>query len=113
MPEKLLDRTEVGATFEQVSRVRVPQPVRVRDDSPQRARVETTAVRRDEERIVRPARERRPPVPQEACKPMCSLLAERDDAFLASLAPDVHRLLSKSTSRRSSATASALRSPHE
>ena len=30
MAEKLLDRAQVGAAFEQVRRVRVPEPVRVR-----------------------------------------------------------------------------------
>jgi hypothetical protein len=92
--EELLDRPEVGAAPEEVRREGVAQPVRVRRDAAQRARVEATAARREEERVVGSLRQLGPRVAEVAREPVLRLLAERDDAVLATFAPaDVDELL--------------------
>ena len=91
--EQLLDHPQVGAALEQVRRECVPQPVRVREQPPERARVEPPAARGDEQRVLGAVDELRAAVVQVEPQPVCGLLAERDDALLAALAPDVDRLL--------------------
>ena len=94
MAQQLLDRPQVCAAVEQVRRERMAQPMRVGDDPAQRARVEAASASGEEERIVRSSRQLRPSLPQIAPEPERRLLAERDDALLASLgAADVHELL--------------------
>ncbi len=83
MTEKLLDRPQVGAAFEQVRRKRMAQPVRVGDEAAQRRRVEPASPRREEERVVGAARELRTcfvHVPRDETR---GLLAERHDSILA------------------------------
>src|ERR671915_1637713 len=86
MAEQLLDRAQVGAAFQQVRGERVPQPVRVGEDPPERARVEPSSARRQEERVLGAARERRPRLAEVATDPVRGLLAEWDEALLAALA---------------------------
>ena len=57
MAEELLDRSQVGAAFEQMRGKRVPQPVWVGDEAAQRRRIEPASARREEERILGAARE--------------------------------------------------------
>ena len=57
--QELLDRPQVGAALEQVRRERVPQAMRMRDEPAQRRGVQAAAVRREEQRVVRAARELR------------------------------------------------------
>ena len=63
MAQELLDGPQIGASLHEMGGERVPEPMRVRGDPPQRARVETRSTDGDEERVLRPARERRPRLP--------------------------------------------------
>src|SRR6476469_9524383 len=90
--EQLLDRAEVGAALEQVRGERVPEPVWVPHETAQRGGLEPAAARREEERVIRARRERRPRREIEA-QAVGGFLAERDDALLAALAADVDELL--------------------
>src|SRR5262249_30034446 len=80
-------------TFQQMRRVCVPQPVRVRNDSPQGARVESPSMSRQEDRVRCADCERSAPVTEVARQRGCRLLAERHYALLAALAADEERLL--------------------
>ena len=62
VPEQLLDRAQVGAALEQVGRVGVAQPVGVAHQAAQGGGVERAPADREEQRVVRAARERRPRV---------------------------------------------------
>jgi len=93
VPEQLLDRPQVGAPFEQVRREGMAKPVRMGEEPPQRARIEPPAPRRQEERIVRPVRERRPRLAQVTRKNVCSLFPERHHPLLSALPAYVHGLL--------------------
>src|SRR3984893_4111399 len=94
MAQQLLDRPEVGAALEQVRCERVAEAMWVRDESAQRARVEPLSGGREEQGVIRAARESGPGVVEVARYPVRRLLAERDDAILAALtAADVHELL--------------------
>ena len=114
VPEQLLDRAEVGAAFEQVRRERVAQLVRVRADPPQRARVEPLPARGQEQRSLRAADELGPRVAEIAAR--SSSAASSPSGTTRSLPPlpcTRTSSCSKSTSARSSETASRERRPAE
>ena len=93
VPEQLLDRAEIGSAFEEMRRVRVPQPVGVAHQPAQHRRVERTTAVREEQRVVRAPGERGPCVTEIQAQGVRRPLAEGHDALLAALAEDVHRLL--------------------
>ena len=92
VPEQLLDDAEVGAALEEVRRERVPQAVRVAEEAAHGARVEPASADREEEGVVRAARERRAARLQVARDVERGLLAQRHDAFLAALSSYVYEL---------------------
>ena len=114
VPEQLLDRAQVGAAFEQVRRVRVPEPVRVAHQPAEHAtcrardrgrRGTARRSRRARARAARPGdtgRPRTPPARRAARRAPCRPCRARARASW-----------SKSTSARRSPTTSALRRPHE
>ncbi len=94
MPEELLDHAQVGSALEEVRRERVPEAVRVGSDTAQRRGVEPAAARREKERVLGAAGERRASLAEVAGEPVRRLLAERHDAIAAALAvPNVDALL--------------------
>src|SRR4029453_2503703 len=86
------DRAKVGASLEQVRRECVAKAVRVAEQPPDGARVETASACRDEEGVVRPARELWSPVREVAGDVVGCFLAERDDTLLPALAAHVDGL---------------------
>src|SRR5438876_12115530 len=74
--KKLLDRAKVGPSFEQMRCERVAKTMRVREHAPHRRGVEPPAARRDEQRVLRAARELRPGFVEVVRKAMRRLLAE-------------------------------------
>src|SRR5690348_13002879 len=92
--EQLLDRPEVGAAVEQVGGEGMPEAMGVGNDATERARVEAATARREEQGVVGSRREGGARLAEVAAEPDRRLLAERDDALLATLAaPDVDELL--------------------
>jgi 3',5'-cyclic-AMP phosphodiesterase len=91
--EKLLDRPEVGPTFDQMGRVGVPEPVRVPDESAQVARVEATPADREEERVGGAPGQDRACVAEVPAHQCGCLLSDRYDAVLPALAFHVDGLL--------------------
>jgi len=92
VPEQLLDDPQVCAALEEVGCEGMSEAMRMAKQPSHRARVETPAARGDEEGVVRAGRERRSSRLQVARELERGLLAEGDDALLASLAADVHHL---------------------
>ena len=93
VPEQLLDRSQVGSSFEEVRRVGVPEPVRVAHHPAEHRGVERAAAHGEEERVGRAAGKRGPSLVEVPGDRMCGSLPERHDALLAALAVNVHRLL--------------------
>ena len=93
MAEELLDRTQVGAALEEVRGERVPEAMRVGERAAERRRIQPPAAGREEQRVLRAARELRARVAEVAGEPVRRLLAERHRPLLAALAADVHLLL--------------------
>jgi hypothetical protein len=91
--EKLLDRAEVGAAFEEVRGEGVPEPVGVGEEAPQRRRIERLPAHGEKESVSRVARECRSRVLEVEAEPMRSLLAERHNPLLLALAAHPHELL--------------------
>src|SRR5204863_1299009 len=86
--EQLLNRSQVSATLEQVSRERVTETVGMREDASHRGGVESPTARRDEQRVLGAAGQRRSRVLQVARDAKRRLLPERDDPLLIALATD-------------------------
>jgi len=90
--EELLDDAKIGATFEEVGRERVPQPVRMAQEPTHGARLESPSADGQEHRFGCAADQTGSALPQVASQMVCGLLAERENAVLAALAVNVHDL---------------------
>ena len=57
--EELLDRAQIGAALEEMSRECVPQAMRMREHAANRRGIQAPTARREEQRVLGPARELR------------------------------------------------------
>ena len=112
--EELLDRPQVGATLEQVRRVGVAESVRVREEPAEDAGVEPPAADGDEQRVAGASYERRPA--RHGATARSRQAASSPSGTSRSFPPFPRTWTcsrSRSTSARSSPTASAERRPQE